>query len=262
MVFSKVFTALFPVVLAAAVNASPVASPEANPSTEIAKRTPGNVYLCPQTGWGGICTTISAANTCNNLPGWQNDVQSVGPDSGATCTAYSLVPIFYRIFVTFLAHIPVTNSQDWCGTGGSQWTFTYPGDSTGGWATANPWGLQIKSIYCNTGSTGGGGGTTLGPFTGLATYYDPNGGTGACPPYPVINNWDMAVAIGSGHWDGGAHCGKTMTVTYGSTTISVIVKDLCPGCQGANGIDLTEGAMAAMDPNYIAHGVDSVQWSI
>jgi hypothetical protein len=49
--------------------------------------------------------------------------------------------------------------------------------------------------------------------TSVATYYDPNGGTGACPPYPVINNGDMAVAIGAGHWNGGAYCGKTMKVT-------------------------------------------------
>ncbi|KAJ6548433.1 RlpA-like double-psi beta-barrel-protein domain-containing protein-containing protein, partial [Mycena capillaripes] len=95
-----------------------------------------------------------------------------------------------------------------------------------------------------------------------ATYYDPDGGTGACPPYPVIKNGDLAVAIGAGHWNGGAYCGKTMKVTYGSKTISVIVRDLCPGCQGANGIDLTEGAMAALDSNYIQHGVNGVTWSI
>ena len=104
MFISKVFAPLFAIVLAAAVNASPVASPEANASSEIAvlidpnglianpetctlsqKRTPGNVYICPQTGWGGDCTTVSAANSCNNLPGWQDDVQSFGPDAGATC---------------------------------------------------------------------------------------------------------------------------------------------------------------------------------
>ncbi|KAJ6479627.1 RlpA-like double-psi beta-barrel-protein domain-containing protein-containing protein, partial [Mycena sanguinolenta] len=93
-----------------------------------------------------------------------------------------------------------------------------------------------------------------------ATYYDPDGGYGACGWQ--IQNSDMAVAIGSGNWNSGSHCGATMTVTYGSTTIYVTVADLCPGCQGANGIDLTEGAMAAMDPNYIAHGVDSVVWSL
>ncbi|KAJ7331465.1 hypothetical protein DFH08DRAFT_966463 [Mycena albidolilacea] len=57
MVFSKVFAPLFTVVLATVVNTSPVASPEANALAEIT------------TGWGGICTTISAANACNNLPG-------------------------------------------------------------------------------------------------------------------------------------------------------------------------------------------------
>ncbi|KAF8147951.1 RlpA-like double-psi beta-barrel-protein domain-containing protein-containing protein, partial [Mycena galopus ATCC 62051] len=96
-----------------------------------------------------------------------------------------------------------------------------------------------------------------------ATYYDPDGGRGACPPsYPVINNGDMAVALGAGNWNSGKYCGKTMLVTYGSKTISVVIEDLCPGCQGTNGIDLTEGAMAAMDSNYYQHGVDTVQWTI
>ncbi|KAJ6479597.1 hypothetical protein C8R45DRAFT_793338, partial [Mycena sanguinolenta] len=74
-----------------------------------------------------------------------------------------------------------------------------------------------------------------------ATSYYPNGGYGACGW--TIENSDMAVAIGSGNWDGGTHCGETMAVTYGSTTICVTVADLCPGCQGANGIALTPGAM-------------------
>ncbi|KAF7356306.1 hypothetical protein MVEN_00962700 [Mycena venus] len=244
MVFSEVFAPLFAIVLATAVNASPVASPEANASAGIAKRTPGNVYLCRQTGWGGPCTIISAANTCNNLPGWQNKAQSIGPDSGGD---------LHRLSVTLLAHLLVANRKDWCGTGGSQWTFTYPGNSTGGRATHYPWGLAIKSIYCNTGST-------LGFFNGLATYYYPNSGVGACGL--TINNGDMAVAIALKHWDNGAHCGATMTVIYGRKTIYVTVADLCPGCRGANDIDLTHGAMAAMDSSWSAHGVDSVQWSI
>lgn len=48
----------------------------------------------------------------------------------------------------------------------------------------------------------------------------------------------------------------------GGNSISVVVADLCPGCQGTNGIDLTEGAMAAMDWNYVAHGVDSVTYCL
>jgi hypothetical protein len=43
-------------------------------------------------------------------------------------------------------------------------------------------------------------------------------------------------------------------------SIQVIVEDLCPGCQGANGIDLSEGAIAALDLNYPNDGVISVVW--
>ncbi|KAF7361010.1 hypothetical protein MSAN_01131200 [Mycena sanguinolenta] len=120
--------------------------------------------------------------------------------------------------------------------------------------------LDVGQVLCVTGGTSGGGGGGGSSVNGLATYYDPEDGYGACGW--KIQNWDMAVAIGSGNWNSGSHCGATMTVTYGSTTIQVTVADLCPGCQGANGIDLTEGAMAAMDPNYVAHGVDSVTWSV
>ncbi|KAJ7364651.1 RlpA-like double-psi beta-barrel-protein domain-containing protein-containing protein, partial [Mycena albidolilacea] len=91
-----------------------------------------------------------------------------------------------------------------------------------------------------------------------ATYYYPGGGFGACG-WP-INDWDMAVALGPDHWDNGAHCGQQITVTFGGTTICAIVADECPGCQVPNGIDLTQGAMATLDPNWFAHGVDTVQW--
>ncbi|KAJ6484825.1 Non-catalytic module family EXPN protein [Mycena sanguinolenta] len=94
---------------------------------------------------------------------------------------------------------------------------------------------------------------------GLATYYDPNGGTGACGN--VLQNSDFIVALGEGNWDGGAHCGQTVNVQYQGNTVQVTVQDLCPGCQGANGIDLSEGAMAALDPNYKNDGVISVVWS-
>ncbi|KAJ6479600.1 hypothetical protein C8R45DRAFT_762077, partial [Mycena sanguinolenta] len=73
-----------------------------------------------------------------------------------------------------------------------------------------------------------------------ATYYYPNGGYGACG-WPLQNS-GMTVAIGPDNWDGGAHCGETMTVTYKGTTICLTIADLCPGCQG-NEIYLPEGAM-------------------
>ncbi|KAF7361000.1 Non-Catalytic module family EXPN protein [Mycena sanguinolenta] len=235
MVFtSKIFAPLFTIALAAVANASPV---ELNSLSQVTKRTPGNVYICPQTGFGGDCTTISAANECNNLPGWQYDIQSIGPDEGATCYAYS---------------------EQWCGTGGSVWTFTYPGDPTGGWATANPWALAVASIYCDIG-------TSSPPpppatsYSGFATYYTPDGGFGACG-WPIQTS-DMAVAIGIDHWDGGSHCGATMTVTYQGATVEAIVADQCPTC-GTNGVDLTQDALATIDPNWHLHGNDSVTWSV
>ncbi|KAF7343518.1 hypothetical protein MSAN_01972100 [Mycena sanguinolenta] len=95
--------------------------------------------------------------------------------------------------------------------------------------------------------------------SGLATYYDPNGGTGACGS--VLQNSDFIVALGEDTWDGGSHCGQTVNVQYQGNTVQVTVQDLCPGCQGSNGIDLSEGAMAALDPNCINDGVISVAWS-
>ncbi|KAJ7124200.1 hypothetical protein C8R44DRAFT_875260 [Mycena epipterygia] len=44
-------------------------------------------------------------------------------------------------------------------------------------------------------------------------------------------------------------------------SVSLVVADLCPGFQGANGIDLTEGAMASLEPNYIAFGKITVDWA-
>ncbi|KAJ6601976.1 RlpA-like double-psi beta-barrel-protein domain-containing protein-containing protein [Mycena vulgaris] len=92
-----------------------------------------------------------------------------------------------------------------------------------------------------------------------ATYYDPNDGLGACGS--PLGNGDFIVALGTGHWDGGSHCGQTVNVQYQGRTIQVSVPDLCPGCQGANGLDLSEGAMAPLDSNYINDEVISVVWS-
>ncbi|KAF7313091.1 hypothetical protein MKEN_00994900 [Mycena kentingensis (nom. inval.)] len=118
--------------------------------------------------------------------------------------------------------------------------------------------LQIGQVLC----LGGGGGSTPPSggqtFNGLATYYDPNGGFGSCGT--PLQNGDFIVALGEGHYDGGAHCGKTVNVQYKGKTIQVVAQDRCPGCQGANGIDLSEGAMAALDPNYIFDGVINVVW--
>ena len=45
----------------------------------------------------------------------------------------------------------------------------------------------------------------------LATFYDPDGGLGACGN--PIQNSDFAVALTSPNYDNGAHCGQPITVT-------------------------------------------------
>ncbi|KAF7343599.1 hypothetical protein MSAN_01980400 [Mycena sanguinolenta] len=95
----------------------------------------------------------------------------------------------------------------------------------------------------------------------VASYYFPDGGIGACGN--ALQNGDFIVALGTDTWDGGAHCGQTVDVQYQGTSIQVTVQDLCEGCasRGANGLDLSQGAMAALDPNYVNDGIISVVWS-
>ncbi|KAF7319626.1 hypothetical protein HMN09_00303000 [Mycena chlorophos] len=115
--------------------------------------------------------------------------------------------------------------------------------------------LQIGEVLCLGGGGSGTGGET---FTGRATYYGPGGALGACGT--PIQNSDFVVALGEDTWDGGAHCGEAVSVTYQGTTIQVTALDLCPGCQGPDGIDLVVAPMAALDPNYVNDGVITVTW--
>ncbi|KAJ7199359.1 RlpA-like double-psi beta-barrel-protein domain-containing protein-containing protein [Mycena pura] len=92
--------------------------------------------------------------------------------------------------------------------------------------------------------------------SGPATFFIPGGATGACGG--AIQNSDFAVALSSANYAGGAHCGQDVTVQFNGKSIVVRVADLCPGC-ASNGIDLTEGAFAALaDVNL---GVIEVNWN-
>ncbi|KAJ7465853.1 hypothetical protein B0H11DRAFT_1733636, partial [Mycena galericulata] len=42
------------------------------------------------------------------------------------------------------------------------------------------------------------------------TYYQPNGGLGACGE--PLQNSDFIVALGAGHYNEGSHCGQTISV--------------------------------------------------
>ncbi|KAF7368271.1 hypothetical protein MVEN_00148000 [Mycena venus] len=128
--------------------------------------------------------------------------------------------------------------------------------------------LQVGQTLCvsgGSGSNGGGGGTT---FTAIASFYDPDGGIGACGT--VLQNSDFVVALGVDTWDNGAHCGGNRhcgmyASCHKGASISVIVADRCAGCNdlhGPNSIDLSEGAIAALDSNYEIDGLINVQWTL
>ncbi|KAL0579486.1 hypothetical protein V5O48_002528 [Marasmius crinis-equi] len=88
-------------------------------------------------------------------------------------------------------------------------------------------------------------------FNGDATWYQPNGGFGACGQ--KLQNSDMIVALPRGQYANGGKCGKHITVHYKNKSVNVKVADLCPGC-GPNDVDLSEGAfkkLAGLDVGRI-----------
>lgn len=52
---------------------------------------------------------------------------------------------------------------------------------------------------------------------------------------------DDSVALNYVQWDGGAHCGKQITIQYGGRTQTATIADQCLSCGGYGGIDLTPG---------------------
>ncbi|KAI0029869.1 hypothetical protein K488DRAFT_28446, partial [Vararia minispora EC-137] len=42
------------------------------------------------------------------------------------------------------------------------------------------------------------------------------------------------------NWDGGSHCGESITITYNGKSVSAKIVDECMGCP-SRGLDLTHG---------------------
>ncbi|KAJ7191189.1 hypothetical protein GGX14DRAFT_481708 [Mycena pura] len=97
---------------------------------------PGGVFICENTDWSGTCGyAVQPLNECILLASpWFDSVSSFGPDPGATCFDADAAP--------------VTRSSGNCDQDEAQWSFTFPGDDTGGMATTNPWNDQITSFAC------------------------------------------------------------------------------------------------------------------
>ncbi|KAI0703421.1 hypothetical protein BC835DRAFT_1023757 [Cytidiella melzeri] len=100
-----------------------------------ARRTVGGVYICTDINWGGTCGyAVQAINQCIVLGSdWNKQISSFGPDECTICYAYS-------------SNDCVPSATQ---TAGSEWTFTYPGDDTGGlYSGGVPWNDQISSFIC------------------------------------------------------------------------------------------------------------------
>ncbi|XP_006454368.1 hypothetical protein AGABI2DRAFT_133064 [Agaricus bisporus var. bisporus H97] len=81
------------------------------------------------------------------------------------------------------------------------------------------------------------------------TWFHP--GPGACGGHQTEN--DYIIAISHLIFDGGSHCGDTVTITYKGKTVQATVRDKCMGCD-ANHIDLSPGLLR----DLAGPGVDQV----
>ena len=119
-------------------------------------------------------------------------------------------------------------------------------------ATAKPKPLNGQSNGSNSNS----GGT----FTGQATYYAANGGTGGSCELPnsgadvvALNAPQYAAPFGKGQY-----CGKCVSITGARGTAVARVVDKCPGCKSGD-LDLSEELFPKIDDP--AKGRVSISWS-
>ncbi|KAF7323816.1 hypothetical protein MKEN_00602900 [Mycena kentingensis (nom. inval.)] len=107
----------------------PFTANTSEPQVQPRSGKPGGIFICIDVGWGDPCGySVQPLNQCILLGSpWLRAVSSFGPDPGATCFAFA--------------------SGD-CNNGNAQWSFKFPGDSTGGLGTSNPWNDKITSFAC------------------------------------------------------------------------------------------------------------------
>ncbi|KAI0674960.1 RlpA-like double-psi beta-barrel-protein domain-containing protein-containing protein [Trametes maxima] len=82
-------------------------------------------------------------------------------------------------------------------------------------------------------------------YSGDATYYYPNGGTGACGA--PSQNTDLVVALSADQYAGGSNCWRHIGVHYQGKFVDATVVDLCPGCASGS-IDLSPSAFERLAP--------------
>lgn len=92
--------------------------------------------------------------------------------------------------------------------------------------------------------------------TAPATFYMQDNEAGSCGQYH--SNSDYVVAM-PGWLHQSANCGKSISVTRGSNTITALIADTCPECEGYH-IDLSQGAFTALATEE--EGEVEVEWSL
>ncbi|KAJ9477511.1 Expansin [Pseudozyma hubeiensis] len=94
--------------------------------------------------------------------------------------------------------------------------------------------------------------------SGQATYYA--AGLGACGW--TNSGSDFIVAMNAPEWDGGANCGKMITITnnQNGNTQQAQVVDLCPGCSWGS-LDMSTSLFSALNNGNMDAGVFPISWS-
>ncbi|GJJ09841.1 hypothetical protein Clacol_004065 [Clathrus columnatus] len=87
-------------------------------------------------------------------------------------------------------------------------------------------------------------------FQGRGTFFFQGGVPGACGI--VHQDSDFIIALPESQYNGGSHCGQSVTITDLGTgnTQTAVVADLCPGCIG-DGIDMSVGLFTAFAPESV-----------
>ncbi|PSR74742.1 hypothetical protein PHLCEN_2v9621 [Hermanssonia centrifuga] len=84
--FTSILTSL------SVVSAAPAIEVRANATTAVSDvaNADGHIYICTDDNWSGSCENFGfIAYSCSNFPSnFQDDISSVGPDSGWYCTLY------------------------------------------------------------------------------------------------------------------------------------------------------------------------------
>ncbi|TRM61265.1 hypothetical protein BD626DRAFT_501954 [Schizophyllum amplum] len=89
---------------------------------------------------------------------------------------------------------------------------------------------------------------------GKASYYDPNGATGACGQ--KLSSTDLFVSVALNLYDH-ARCGANVTIHYNDNQVQATVQDMCPACDD-NGLSMSAAVfqqLASLDEKQI-----DVQW--